>query len=160
MNNDELKSAYRRTAVMGGAMMSTLLLYAVVAFAIASANDPFEGLVALEDGGLLRLLRNLFLGLSLLQVVAIQILRGRALQLPDPSGGVPIGKPESRLVSTSILTFALAESIAIYGLVLFLLNGESTDFFIFLGLSLLTFILFFPRYHQWEEWIERQKPVT
>jgi F0F1-type ATP synthase membrane subunit c/vacuolar-type H+-ATPase subunit K len=157
---DELKTAYRRTAVIGGAMMSTLFMYAVVVVAISSTRAPFEGFGSIEDGGLLRMLRNLFLGLSLLQVVAIKIIRGRALQLPDPSSGLSINKPESRLVSTSILTFALAESIAIYGLVLFLLNGESTDFFIFLGLSLLTFILFFPRYHQWEEWMQRQQPIT
>jgi F0F1-type ATP synthase membrane subunit c/vacuolar-type H+-ATPase subunit K len=163
MNNDELKSAYRRTAVIGGAMMSTLVMYAVVAIAIASTRDPFEGFVSLEDGGLLR---NFFLGLSLLQVVAIKIIHSRALRSPDPSGRFQTSKPgarsqlASRLVSTSVVTFALAESIAVYGLVLFLLNGESTGFFVFLGLSLLTFIMFFPKYHQWEEWMQRQQQIT
>ncbi|MGH9462466.1 MAG: hypothetical protein ACRD1X_14725 [Vicinamibacteria bacterium] len=153
-------SAYRRTAVIGGAMMSTLLVYTVVALAIASTSDPFEGFASLDDGGLLR---NVLLGLSLLQVVTIKIIRDRALQSPDPSSGVPTGKPGSRsqlvsrLVSTSIVTFAFAESIAMYGLVLFLLNGDSTDLYIFLGLSILTFIMFFPKYHQWEEWIQRQQ---
>jgi F0F1-type ATP synthase membrane subunit c/vacuolar-type H+-ATPase subunit K len=160
---DELQTAYRRTAVIGAAMMSTLVMYAVVGLAIASTQDPFEGFVSLEDDGLLR---NLFLGLSLFQVVAVQIIRGRALRVPDPSSRFPNAKTStspqlvSRLVSTSIVTFALAESIAVYGLVLFLLNGKSTDFFVFLGLSLLAFIMFFPKYHQWEQWMRRQQPIT
>ena len=162
MNNGGLKSAYRRTAVIGGAMMSTLVMYAVVALAIASTSDPFEGFASFGDGGLLR---NVFLGLSLLQVVAIKIIRDRALQSPNPSSGVPTSKPDARsqlvprLVSTSILTFAIAESMALYGLVLFLLNGDSMDLYIFLGLSLLTFIMFFPKYHQWEEWMQRHQQV-
>jgi len=160
---DELKTAYRRTAIIGGAMMSTLLLYAFVAFAIASTNDPFEGFVSLEDGGLLR---NLFLGLSLLLVVTIHRLRSRTLRSSDPSGRLATNAPGvrsqllSRLVANSIVTFALAESMALYGLVLFLLNGDSTDLYIFLGLSLLTFVMFFPKYHQWEEWMQRHQQVT
>jgi len=160
MSDGALKDAYRRTVVIGAAMMSTLAMYAVVAIAIEATQSPFEGFASLEGGSLLR---NLFLGLSLLQIVAIKIIRSRALRIPETSGDYATAKPDesskllSRLVAMSIVTFALAESIAVLGLVLFLLNGESADFYIFLGLSLLTFIMFFPKYHQWEEWMHKQQ---
>ena len=161
-NPDGLKEAYRRTAVIGVAMMSTLVMYLVVALVVESTNDPFEGFAGLEDGGLLR---NLFLGLSLLQIVAIKIIRSRALYTPHQPVPYQEATParqsqlRSRLVALSIVTFALAESIAVFGLVLFLLNGEATDFYVFLGLSLLTFIMFFPQYHQWEAWLQKQPMV-
>lgn len=160
MERSELKTAYQRTAFIGVAMMSTLVVYAAVAIGIEATQAPFEGFASFGDGGLIR---NLFLGLSLFQIVAIKVIRSRALQTPESSGAYPTAKPLessrllSRLVSLSVVAFALAESIAVYGLVLFLLNGDSTDFYVFWGLSLLTFIMFFPRYHQWEEWMQKQQ---
>ena len=56
-----------------------------------------------------------------------------------------------KLSLTAIITFALCESVAVLGLVLFLLAGNSMDFYIFMVISLGFFTLFFPKYDQWEQ---------
>ena len=149
---DKLRDAYRRTSIVGMAMLASLFMYLVVAMAIQTTQDPFEGFASFEGG---ELIRNVFLALSLIQIIAIKIIKSRALSIPSPTPAHGSPTDPSRLAgilaTSSIVNFALAESIAVYGLVLFLLNGSSTDFYIFLGLSFLAFVMFFPRYEQWEE---------
>jgi hypothetical protein len=50
--------------------------------------------------------------------------------------------------------------VVIYGLMLFLMGGRSSDFYFFMALSLVFFAVYFPRYGQWEEWVsERERAV-
>ncbi len=58
-----------------------------------------------------------------------------------------------KLFSATIITYALCESVAIFGLVLFLTGGETFDFYLFIALSLTFFAVHFPRYGQWEEYL-------
>lgn len=53
-----------------------------------------------------------------------------------------------------ILTFALCEVIVIYGLLLFLLTYNATNFYIFLILGLISLGIYFPRYSKWKETAE------
>ena len=55
------------------------------------------------------------------------------------------------LSQAAVITFALCESVAVLGLVLFLLAGNALDFYIFMVISLGFFTLFFPKYDQWEQ---------
>ena len=55
------------------------------------------------------------------------------------------------LPQTAIIIFALCESVAVLGLVLFLLAGNALDFYILMTVSLGFFYLFFPKYDQWEQ---------
>jgi hypothetical protein len=78
-----------------------------------------------------------------------------------PSVATEGDKPDEKalmqkLAATAIIIFALAESIAIFGLVLFFLTNRASDFYLFLAISLASFALFFPRYSQWEEWMKRR----
>jgi hypothetical protein len=61
-----------------------------------------------------------------------------------------------RLLNLSLIIYALSESIAIYGLILFLLAGNSLNFYIFLMLCLVCLGIYFPRYGQWESWAKRE----
>lgn len=63
--------------------------------------------------------------------------------------------PVQRLVSFTVISLALCETVAIYGLVIFLINGSSLDFYLFLALSFVFIIIHFPRYSQWEDWIKK-----
>jgi hypothetical protein len=51
----------------------------------------------------------------------------------------------------TLVCLALAESIAVYGLILFLLGREPLDFYFFLLVSLLSFTLAFPRLDRWRQ---------
>jgi F0F1-type ATP synthase membrane subunit c/vacuolar-type H+-ATPase subunit K len=159
---DKLKAAYRRASIIGGAMISSVFIYAVIAAVIEAGQESFEGFA--PTGG--ALLRNVFLGLSLFQVVFIKLFRSRMFAMESRDQATGVAKPPSlddsvqRLMTTSIVTFAMAESIAVYGLVLFLLNGSSNDFYVFLAISLACFVLFFPRFDRWYEWIQKQQVQT
>ena len=60
-------------------------------------------------------------------------------------------KSANYLPPGAIITYALCEAVAVYGLVLFFLSANATDFFIFMVISLLYFYLFYPRYADWEK---------
>jgi F0F1-type ATP synthase membrane subunit c/vacuolar-type H+-ATPase subunit K len=150
---EELKNAYRRTAIIGIAMIATLAIYILVVVLIQATRESFE---SPADASLVR---NIFLFISLVTIFLIQIFRSRMFRTPSVAGAGE--KPSEKdlvqkLVSASVVIFALAESIAIFGLVLFFLTNRATDFYMFLAISLISFTLFFPRYLQWEEWMKRR----
>ena len=73
---EELRNAYRRTTIIGIAMIATLATYLVVAVVIQATRESFEGLVEAS------LIRNVFLFISLVMVFLIQIIRGRVERNP------------------------------------------------------------------------------
>jgi uncharacterized RDD family membrane protein YckC len=72
-----------------------------------------------------------------------------------PQGPGAFSSGIQRLLILSIITYAFCESIAIFGLILFLMGGNSLDFYFFAGLSLMFYFIFFPRYYQWEEYLSQ-----
>ena len=62
-------------------------------------------------------------------------------------------------MTVSIISFALCESIAIYGLVLFLINGGRPEFYLFLLVALAAFAIHFPRFGRWQEWVQNMPEV-
>ena len=60
------------------------------------------------------------------------------------------GSAVQHFITGAVISYALCESVAIYGLVLFFLGGQALDFYLFMGLSLLFFLVYFPRYATWE----------
>jgi hypothetical protein len=98
------------------------------------------------DPDTVELLRQIFRGLALVNFLALAWLGGRARR--------PAGEPEAclaRLRTLTIVCLALAESIAIYGLVLFIMSRDPMDFYYLLLVSLLSFIVVFPRRDRWRE---------
>lgn len=157
--NEELRKAYRMTAFIGLAMMASLVVYTVVVELIKKQNEPFGGYAPLPDE--IATLRYALLGVAVVEFFVIRLLNKLML-----SGNVPLQSSPTivrfapqvqRLVSASIVTYALCESVAIYGLVLFLIQGNSSDFYLFLILSLFSFSIYFPKYSTWEEWIAEQE---
>jgi len=59
--------------------------------------------------------------------------------------------PLARLHSAAVVALALGEAVAIYGLVLVVLAGRPSDYYIFAALALVGFVLYFPRREAWEE---------
>jgi len=63
----------------------------------------------------------------------------------------------ARLSRCAVITNALAETPAVLGFVLVLLNGLYLDFYVLAAVSILLILLYFPRYEAWEEWV-KQRP--
>ena len=134
-----LKARYLAINFIGLAMIAAVFVYAGVVELIKWQMAPFAGF-ATFDPGTVALLKYVFLALAAAQFVIIKAVQKI---LPAPS--------VEKLSLTAIITFALCESVGVLGLVLFLLAGNSMDFYIFMVISLGFFYLFFPKYEQWEE---------
>ena len=134
-----LKARYLAVNFIGLAMIASVFVYAGVVELLKWQLAPFAGFAKL-DPGTVALLKYAFLALAAAQFGII-----KAVQKILPTRTV------ENLSVAAIITFALCESVAVLGLVLFLLSGNSMDFYIFMVISLGFFTLFFPKYDQWEQ---------
>ena len=134
-----LKARYLVVNFIGLAMIAAVFVYAGVVELLKWQMAPFTGFAKL-DPGTVDLIKYIFLALAAAQFFII-----KALQKILPAHSV------EQLSLAAIITFALCESVAVLGLVLFLLAGQALDFYIFMVISLGLFYLFFPKYEQWEE---------
>jgi F0F1-type ATP synthase membrane subunit c/vacuolar-type H+-ATPase subunit K len=134
-----LKGRYLAVNFIGLAMIAAVFVYAGVVELIKWQMAPFAGFARL-DPGTASLLKYVFLAIAAAQYGVIKVVQK-----------IVPAKSTASLPQTAIITFALCESVAVLGLVLFLLNGQPMDFYIFMVISLGFFYLFFPKYEQWEE---------
>jgi hypothetical protein len=141
-----LEAAYRNAAITCGAMAASTLFYAGVVAVISVFQAPFEGFAGPSQASPLRLALWTVAALEagLIGVVRRALLsRARAESAATQAG---------RLVTTSVITAAMAEMPAILGLVLFMLFGLRADFYALLAISLALQAIYFPRLEGWREW--------
>lgn len=135
-------NAYRATVVVAIAMVASVLMYAGIVEFLGRVS-PAEPAAVPE---MVPLLRQIFRGLALVTFLFLAWLGTR----PAQSDGDPPAR-FGRLRSRTVLGLALAESIAIYGLVLFLLGRDPRDFYTLFAVSLLSFTVVFPRRDRWRD---------
>jgi len=136
-----LKARYLAVNFIGLAMIASVFVYAGVVEVIKWRMAPFAGFATL-DPQTVAIIKYAFLALAAAQFGII-----KALQKILPTRSV------ENLSLAAIITFALCESVAVLGLVLFFLAGQGMDFYIFMVISLGFFYLFFPKYEHWEQWL-------
>jgi hypothetical protein len=141
-----LKARYLAVNFIGLAMIAAVFVYAGVVELIKWQMAPFAGFAKL-DTHTVSLLKYVFLAIAGAQYGVIKVFQ--KILLAKSAGNLP---------QTAIITFALSESVAVLGLVLFLLAGNAMDFYIFMVISLGFFYLFFPKYAQWEEVVKAAGP--
>jgi F0F1-type ATP synthase membrane subunit c/vacuolar-type H+-ATPase subunit K len=134
-----LKSRYLAVNFIGLVMIATVFVYAGVVEWIKWQWAPFAGFAQLEPRQA-TVLKYIFLALAGAQYGAIKLV-----QKIVPARSV------DNLPQAAIITLALCESVAVFGLVLFLLAGQALDFYIFMLISLSFFYLFYPKYADWEK---------
>ena len=122
-----------------------LLLVGIAQF-LEMTQAPFEGLSQkLEVGEILRIV---FSALSVSIAVLIPILKKGILG----NAQTPLA---ARWSASQIVGMGLCESIALFGLVLFLLKAYRLDFYVLLGFSLLLMAYHFPRRSTFERWLNQ-----
>src|SRR5260370_8724600 len=126
----------RGTRIVGIGMILSRLIYGGLGELIKRQSAPFRGFVQVPWW---EMLRWIFLALALADAGLIRVLRGALLA---PRSGGP--GPGERLQTASIVTFALCESVGVFGLVLFLVSGSSADFYLFPPFALALFPSPFP----------------
>jgi hypothetical protein len=159
ISQEVLQKNYRLTKIIGFMMIATLFVYLIVVEYIKWENAPFEGFSPFPE---ISILRYVFIGVAIIEFFLIGYIEKRALSERNPSKNnqtravSSLCPPEIQpLMSAGIIVFAMCEFIAIYGLTLFLLAGNSLDFYTFMVISLLAFWKYFPRYSHWEEWVKK-----
>jgi F0F1-type ATP synthase membrane subunit c/vacuolar-type H+-ATPase subunit K len=144
--NITLKSRYLAVNFIGLAMIASVFVYAGVVEVIKWQWAPFAGFAQLPPQTA-ALLKYIFLAVAASQYAAIKVVQ-KILPAKSPD----------HLPQATIITFALCETVAVLGLVLFLLAGNSLDFYIFMVISLGYFYLFFPKFEQWEQLMNTAGP--
>ncbi len=137
---DDLKREYRLAIIIYIAMIATVFVYAVVVELIKKNFAPFKGFAPFPE---VYILRYVFLGLTIADFFLIKFIWRKLLSAST-----------QKLIETSVTTYALCESVAICGLILFLTAGSSLDFYTFMILSLSFFGVYFPRYSHWQKWVK------
>lgn len=134
-----LKSRYLVANFIGLAMIASVFAYAGVVEVIKRVLAPFTGFGHLTPD-LAETVRHVLLGVA--GVIYFVIMIGQRKI---------VGRDRQLLPMATFLAFVLAELVAVFGLMLFLLTGKSIDFYLFFAISLLYFWVYFPKYSTWEE---------
>jgi len=136
-SRNTLQQQFKTTNYLGLAMIGAVFLYAGIVTGINHGLIPFKP-HQLIDAHISGTVKYILLFVSALHYFVIRFFQKISV------------KAVNRLPAASIIIFALCEAVSIYGLVLFLLTGIYTDFFIFMAISLFYFYIFYPRYQDWE----------
>ena len=135
-----VRRPFRETTIVCGAMVASVLIYAVVVEVLRARLPPGDGGAALI-GDVLR--------------YAFYFLAGGAgLAIPFARRPARFGRRRNevaRLRTEALVAASLAEAPAVLGLVLYLLAGRRQDFYVLAVWSLLLHPFHLPRLERWEE---------
>jgi hypothetical protein len=147
----DLASGCRRAQLIGFALVASIFIDGAIVQLIRATRAPFSGFA---PGVPVDTLRMVFVVLVVADFVLIRFMRSQILSAPARGARPSTSADEvtRRLSTASIVTLAIGLSIAINGLVLFLIGGRPLDFYGFAVVSLLALAVHFPRLAQWEEW--------
>jgi hypothetical protein len=161
---DKLRAAYRVAVIIGLAMMATLLVYAAIVGILEKDPALIRGTTALP-GSQVEIIKFALIGMTVVIFFVIRFVNALLLKPKGEGGAVTDARlrqssgapPEFGILTTAaVITYALCEAPAIFGLVLFFLGGNSSDFHLFLFISLFFFAVYFPKFSRWEEWYRDQ----
>jgi hypothetical protein len=140
--NHSLAPAYQTGRIIGYAMAGSLLVYAGIVEVFKSQEISFH----LFPEAVLDKLRFVCVFLSFAGYFLIKFCRQQILtKKPDDTTENRL----TRLALANIVSLALAELPAFFGLLLFLNSGNSRDFYLLGLISLLLLYAFFPHYPFW-----------
>ena len=153
VENQQLKDSYRRVATIAFALLMSPFVYAVGVELLSAQGDGFKGVLG---GGLDAAVRWAVMALAFVQFFLSGVLRSRLLGERSLAGMVEqIMVPSERyrrMTAAVLVSLALCESVALFGLLLFVLSGQRADFYPLACASLVFLAIRFPRYHQWQSW--------
>lgn len=152
---DKLHAAYRVVVIIGLAIMASVLVYAVIVGLFENGTLPLGGEALPEETA--EIVKFACLGIAALAFPLMRFLSNKAMN--SGSAGPEAGGPGDfgPLTVAAVITFAFCEMPAIFGLVLYILTRNATDFYLFFLISLFYFATNFPKYSQWEEWLKQRQ---
>jgi len=143
--------------------MASLLVYAAIVGLLEQGTIAFDA--PAMAGSQVEIVKFVLIGLAAVIFFVIRFVNGLLLK-PKGNEGTSrdarsrqsVAAPELGVLTTAaVVTYGLCEAPAVFGLVLFFLGGNSSDFYLFLLCSLFYFAVYFPKFSQWEEWYREQQ---
>ncbi len=147
--NEKLRNAYKTAVVIGMAMMGSVLVYVIVAELLRNLPTPWKGITFSADDQAYNYVKYGLLALGIL--VPLVAAKSSAVANLSPE---KLANPIPALITYSVIVFGACAMVGILGFVLFLLAGNIIDMYIFAGISLAFFMIFFLRYSRWQEFTE------
>jgi F0F1-type ATP synthase membrane subunit c/vacuolar-type H+-ATPase subunit K len=142
----DIRKEYRLTSIICGAIASSLLIYALV----VELSRIKQVSLASVDPQMLEYIRLTLVVISFSLYLVITYLSGLILKRTQQDNWRTL---VTKLRAANIISLALSEMPAVFGLVLFFLSGVPRDFYILLILSAALIYIFFPRFSAWENWL-------
>jgi hypothetical protein len=166
-----LRKNHQQMLIIAFAMIFSLVIYAGLAEFFLGDIEMFPGGEFSEYSTF----RYMIIAISAVIIILMVIIRNRILagkiripsQLSQPSAEpaqqaeMKKDSPETkenefimRLRLAHIVTYALCESIGVFGLLIFIVGKDKTEFYAFLGVSLFLMLVHFPKYDDWKSRLE------
>ncbi len=143
----ELKKIYKITAGMGWMMAACVPVYAVIIEYLVRAVG-LEGFEFAFPGA--ETAKYVFIVFSVSCYILILKIKKRSYAKTASLPPEKLPAAVSRLYHSSVIIFALCESAAVLGIIIFFLTGDRQDFYMFAAVSVLYFIIFFPKFAEWK----------
>ena len=150
----ELRQAHRTATLITGGLITSLVMYAVVATVFRMSHAPTEGSPSLPASPLGLVRYAAWLASAVVVVVLPGLKRRLLTRRPDETRQRSI----ARLTLATVAVGGLAEFPAVAGFVLVILGGLFLDFYLLASLSLALLLVNVPRYEAWEAWLATPAP--
>ena len=140
----ELDRRYRVALVINVALASSLGVYVIIVEIIKLQVGSVAWIPYVD------FIRYAFLGAGLLMFPFVRFVDAVLLKKTREE------TPEmllARLSGAAIVKGVLCELPGILGLVLFMLTRQSNDFYMLVAISVVMYLVYFPRHGRWQEWL-------
>jgi F0F1-type ATP synthase membrane subunit c/vacuolar-type H+-ATPase subunit K len=154
-DDTNLRAAHKRAVIIAAAIMGSLFIYAGVA-------EFFLKDLSVGELSVYSYLRYLLVAVAAVVVIAMVFLKNIILsgKMKLNTGSKTFSEETKenefiqRLFTSFLITFALCESIAFFGFILFIVGKNKTEFYAFLGVAFFLMMVNFPKYEDWKSRLE------
>ena len=143
MNKEQLKKKFKLVQIIWTAMIVSLAIYAVIG---SIAGDLIKKNAEIP----LDMFKNVFYIISIVELGAAYYIRKLIIK---PGLKITQDTAVQKYFIVSLITFALSESIGLYGLVLYFLGSEIFDMYIFMIISVAALFFFQPSFDDMEDYV-------
>jgi F0F1-type ATP synthase membrane subunit c/vacuolar-type H+-ATPase subunit K len=138
MDANTLQKHFNIIRIIWLAMLASLGIYLVVSHA---AGDAIRQQAASDVP--LDLMRRILIGISAVELIFIDIFRKRAL---TPRAGLTPAAAIQKYSVTSLVSLAVAESIGIYGMVLYFLGDSAVYLYFLIAIAAMAMLYYRPKF--------------
>ena len=142
MNTETLQKHFNVIRIIWLAMLASLAIYLVVC---QLAGDAIRQEVGNDVP--LDLMRRILIGISAALLLLIDVVRKRTLK---PREGMTPEAAVQRYSVTSLVSYAIAESIGIFGMVLYFLGESDIYLYFLIAISAMTMVYYRPKFEALE----------